>query len=218
MNISVLQPKIERGNISKNAGVIQNLIDSATGDLLVLAEYALTGSLVLDENANVPQWTADSEMAIQGLSVPKDKSLLINSLIEKDEKIYNACTLLPGNEIIQIKTIPDKTETGAGICAGNGHSIVEFNGKKMIIVICSDIVGIDKISTTGADFMVFIYHFTQENHQRHMDNLINISKERNIPIIAASLTSDKNYGHSCYVFGSTVVSLGNEEGILEISI
>jgi hypothetical protein len=119
---------------------------------------------------------------------------------------------------MQIKTIPDKTETNAGICAGNGISIVQLNGKKIIIVICSDIVGIDKISTSGADIMLFIYHFTPENYERHMANLVNISKERNIPIITASLTSDKNYGHSCYVCGSTVVALGNHEGIMEITL
>lgn len=218
MNLSVLQPKIERGNIQKNAAVIQNLIDTATGDLLVLAEYALTGSLVLDENANIQKWAAESEIAIQGLSVPKDKSLLINSLIVKDKRIYNACTLLPGNKIMQIKTIPDKTEINAGICAGNGHSIVELYGKKIIIVICSDFAGINKISTCGADMMLFVYHFTPENYENRLAEVVRISKERNIPIITASLASDKNYGHSCYVCGSTVVALGNHEGIMEITL
>ena len=218
MKISILQPKIERGNIEKNAKIIQKLINNATGDLLVLAEYILTGSLVLDENVNIQKWVDDSEVAAQGLSVPKDKKLLINSLIMKDDKIYNACRLLPGNEIMQIKTIPDKTETDAGIYAGNGISTVQINGKKIIIVICADIVGINKISTAGVDIILFIYHFTPENYERHLTNLINISKERNIPIITASLTSDKNYGHSCYICGSTVVALGNHEGIMEIII
>lgn len=49
MKISILQPKIERGNISKNVTSIQNLINNASGDLLILAEYALTGSLVLEK-------------------------------------------------------------------------------------------------------------------------------------------------------------------------
>ena len=218
MKISILQPEIERGNIQKNVSIIQRLMNNANGDLLILAEYALTGSLVLDENANIQKWATESEVAKQELSVPKDKSLLINSLIVKDKRIYNACTLLPGNEIMQIKTIPDKTETNAGICAGNGISIVQLNGKKIIIVICSDFVGIDKISTSGADIMLFIYHFTLENHKNRLADLINISKERNIPILAASLTSDKNYGHSCYVCGSTVVALGNHEGIMEITL
>ena len=218
MRISVLQPEIERGNIKKNAAIIQKLINKANGDLLILAEYALTGSLVLDENADIQKWVTESEMAIQRLSVPENKKLLINSLIIKDKLIYNACTLLPGNEVMQAKAIPDKTELDIGIRAGNGNSIVEINGKKIIIIICSDIVGIDKISTNGADIMFFIYHFTSENYQRHTDNLINISKEKNIPIIAASLTSDKNYGHSCYVCGSSVIALGNHEGIMEITL
>lgn len=218
VRISILQPEIERGNIQKNIAIIQRLMNNANGNLLILAEYALTGSLVLDENANIQEWAADSEIAVQELSVPKDKSLLINSLIVKDKKIYNACTLLPSNEIIQIKTIPDKTETNAGICAGNGNSIVQLDGKKIIIVICSDIAGIDKISTSGADIMLFIYHFTPENYKNRLADVVRVSKERNIPIITASLTSDKNYGHSCYVCGSTVIALGNHEGILEITL
>ncbi|MCL2462458.1 MAG: hypothetical protein FWF44_07310 [Defluviitaleaceae bacterium] len=218
MTISVLQPKIERGNIKENAAVIQKLIGNAAGDLLVLAEYALTGSLVLDKNADIQKWAAESEAAIRGLSVPNGKSLLINSLIAKDGRIYNACALLPGSEITQIKTLPDKTETDAGICAGNGHSIVRLYGKKLIIVICSDFAGIDEISTAGADIMLFIFHFTPENYANRLADVVRVSTERNIPIITASLVSDKNYGHSCYVYGSTVASLGNEEGILEITI
>jgi len=218
VKLSILQPEIERGNIQKNAAIIQRLINNANGDLLILAEYALTGSLVLDENADIHKWAAESELAKQGLSVPENKRLLINSLTIKDERIYNACTLLPGDEIIQIKTFPDKTERNAGICAGNGISIVQLNGKKVIIVICSDFSGMDKISTGGADILLFIYHFTPENYVNRLADIVRVSKEREIPIITASLTSDKNYGHSCYVCGSTVVALGDHEGILEITL
>jgi hypothetical protein len=182
---------------------------------------AVTASRKTDKSvcyANIQEWAIESELAKQALFVPENKKLLINSLILKDKLIYNACTLLPGDEIIQIKTIPDKAETNAGICAGNGISIVQLNGTKMIIVICSDFVGLDKISTSGADIMLFIYHFTLGNFKNRLADLVSISKERNIPIITASLTSDKNYGHSCYVCGSTVVALGNHEGIMEITI
>lgn len=218
MKISILQPEIVRGNIQKNAKAIQRLMNNANGDLLILAEYALTGSLVLDENVNTHKWAVESERAKQELTVPGNKKLLINSLIIKDNKIYNACTLLPGDEITQIKTIPDKTESNAGICAGNGITLIQLNGAKFIVVICSDFVGIDKISTIGADFILFIYHFTPENFEDRLAALSRISKERNIPILTASLTSDKNYGHSCYVCSSTVVALGNHEGIMEITL
>jgi len=119
---------------------------------------------------------------------------------------------------MQIKTVPDKTEIEAGVCAGEGISVVQFNEKKIVIVICADISRMDKISTAGADIMLFIYHFIPENYKKHISNLIGISKERNIPILTASLASDKNYGHSCYVHDSTIVSLGNHEGIMEIII
>jgi predicted amidohydrolase len=216
--ISILQPEIERGNIHKNVAVIQRLINNSNGDLLVLAEYALTGSLVLDENADIQKWAKESEFAKQELYVPENKKLLLNSLIIKDKLIYNACTLLPDDKIMQIKTIPDKTEVNAGIHAGNAISAVELNETKIIIVICSDFAGLDKISTCGADIILFIYHFTPENYQNRLADIISISKERNIPIITASLVSDKNYGHSCYICGSTVVAMGNREGIMEITL
>jgi len=218
MKISILQPEIERGNIPKNAAAIQRLMNYADGDLLILAEYALTGSLVLDKNADIQKWAVESEAAMRELSAPENKKLLINSLIVKDKLIYNACTLLPSREIMQIKAYPDKAELDAGINAGEGVSFVQLGDKKFIIVICSDLREINRISTDGGDLMLYIFHFTQENHQRTMTDLMNISKERNIPILAASLTSDKNYGHSCYVCGSTVAASGNHKGILEITI
>jgi len=218
MKISILQPKIERGNIQKNISIIQELVNNATGDLLVLAEYALTGSLVLDENADTQEWAVKCDKAMRELSIPKGKSLLLNSLTIKSENIYNACILLPDNKIMQIKNNPDNTEISAGIHAGDDISTFQFDGKRIKILICSDIINMDKISTLETDFILFIYHFTPENYGKHIANLIGISKERNLPIITASLTSDKNYGHSCYVYGSTVVALGNHEGIMEVTI
>lgn len=218
MKISVLQPCIERGNILKNATIIQRLINNASGDLLVLAEYALTGSLVLEKNVDVQKWANESEIAKNSLSIPDGKKLLINSLIIIDEKIYNACTMLPSKKITQIKTYLDVMELDAGICPGDDVSILQINEKKIVVVICTDLRVIDKISTAGADFIIFIFHFTLNNYENVMDELITISEASRIPIIAVSLVSDKNYGHSCYINGSTVVSLGDEEGILEITI
>lgn len=218
MKISILQPKIERGNISANLVAIQKLINQASGDLLILAEYALTGSLVLKKNVNIQKWATDSKDAIQSLSIPKDKELLINSLIKEEDCIYNACSILPSYQIAQIKTYLDKLELESGICAGDGISVMHMSDKKIIIIICSDLKEINRISTEGADFILFIFHFTVDNYEKVMTELVNISKVRGIPILTASLTSDKNYGHSCYIFSSTVISLGNEEGILEVTI
>ena len=218
MKISVLQPTIERGNISKNTTIIQRLVNNATGELLVLAEYALTGSLVLERDVNIQNWIATCEIEINSLLIPDGKKLMINSLIIKDKKIYNACTTLPSKEISQVKKNLDIQEIEAGICPGNEVSMLQINDKKVVIVICSDLQIIDKISTAGADFILFIFHFTPSNYENVMEELISASKARRIPIIAASLVSDKNYGHSCYINGTTVVSLGNEEGILEITL
>lgn len=218
MRISVLQPNIERGNILKNAATIQRLINKASGEILVLGEYALTGSLVLEKEVDIQKWVTESEIAMSRLSIPDGKRLLINSLINKDNKINNACAMLPSNRITQIKNYLDKIEVEAGIYPGSEVPILQINDKKIIIVICSDLKEIDKIQTASADFIIFIFHFTLNNYEIVRDELISISKARKIPIIAVSLVSDKNCGHSCYIYESTIISLGNEEGILEVTI
>jgi hypothetical protein len=185
---------------------------------MVLAEYALTGSLVLDSSANTRQWATDSQQAIGSLSVPAGKKLLINSLVPKDGAIYNACSLLPINEIVQAKSYLSPPELEAGINPGGGISLVRIGEKNIAVIICTDLREIGRISTDGADLIVFVFHFTPENLEKTMEDLIRISKERSLPILAASLSSDKNNGHSCYIRGATVVSLGPGEGILEVTV
>ncbi len=62
MKISLLQPEIIRGDINHNLKQIQNLVNQSCGELLVLPEYALTGSLVLESNANINEWCEKSEI------------------------------------------------------------------------------------------------------------------------------------------------------------
>ncbi len=222
MKLSLLQPKIIRGDIKANASTIQNLINKASGNIMVLAEYALTGSLVLDETANIKQWATDSEHAIRGLTIPENKQLMINTLVNRENKIYNACCFAQDNSshnnIVQAKVFPDQPELDAGICAGDGFSILSTCGKNIAIVICSDLRQMDKIPTEGADFILFIFHFTPVNYDEVIDKLIKISEQRKLPVIVASLLSDKNNGNSCYINGSTIVSLADNEGILEITM
>jgi predicted amidohydrolase len=52
MRVSLLQPRIIRSDIEHNLAAIQRLVGGRKGDLLVLPEYALTGSLVLDLEAD----------------------------------------------------------------------------------------------------------------------------------------------------------------------
>ena len=82
MRVSLLQPEIIRGNIEHNLKAVQSLIDKSKGELLVLPEYALTGSLVLDLNADVHEWARNSAQAETRLSIPSGNCLLINTLIE----------------------------------------------------------------------------------------------------------------------------------------
>ncbi|MCK4449344.1 MAG: hypothetical protein KAX26_02005, partial [Anaerolineae bacterium] len=60
MRLSLLQPRIVRGDIAHNLAAIQRLVNESKGELLVLAEYALTGSLVLDLEADVRDWALRS--------------------------------------------------------------------------------------------------------------------------------------------------------------
>lgn len=217
MRLSLLQPRIIRGNVEHNLIVIQRLIEESKGDLSVLPEYALTGSLVLDLEADYHDWARRSADAKARIKVPNDKYLLINSLVETDGKLRNCCELLPTRDL-QFKLFPDKDELNAGILPGTEQKIFELFDKRFKVVICSDLRRMDKISTNSLDFLVFVYHFTDSNFSRVMRLVKNVSKARRLPILASSLVSDKNHGFSSFVNRDVVVSLSGQEGILEIEI
>ena len=98
MKISIIQPEIKRGDISYNTKKVQQLINESQGDLLIFPEYVLTGSLVLDESADIYHWADRSEKVKMQLQIPEKKTVLLDILIEREGQIFNACELLPGNE------------------------------------------------------------------------------------------------------------------------
>lgn len=217
MRLSLLQPKIRRGDIEHNIKIVQMLIKKSKGDLLVLPEYVLTGSLVLDKGTDIQDWAVKSKKAKMRITVPKGKHLLINTLAEIDGQIYNCCELLPEGEL-QLKLFPDETELSSGILPGTNQKIFNFMDKRFKVLICSDIRQMDKIPTDGLDFLVFVYHFTKENFERVISQVKAVSRERHIPIVASSLVSDKNNGFSSIVNNEIVASLSDKEGILEIEL
>ncbi len=217
MRLSLLQPRIIRGDIEHNLKVIQRLVDESKGDLLVLPEYALTGSLVLDLEADVHDWAQRSADAKTRIKIPDGKYLLINSLVEIGTTLRNCCELLPVVES-QIKLFPDKTERNSGILPGTEQKIFELFDKRFKVIICSDIKEMDEIPTNGLDFLIFVYHFTENNFPRVMPLVKSVSKERKLPVLASSLVSDRNHGFSSFVNGNVIVSLSRQEGILEVEI
>lgn len=217
MRLSLLQPRIIRGSIEHNLEVIQRLIEESNGDLLVLPEYALTGSLALDLEADFHDWARRSADAKSCVNLPEGKYLLINSLIETDGKLRNCCELLPIGDL-QFKLFPDKDELDAGISPGTEQKVFELFDKRFKVVICSDLRQMDKISTNNLDFLIFIYHFTESNFARVIQEVKSVSKARKLPVLASSLVSDRNHGFSSFVNGDFVVSLSRQEGILEVEI
>ena len=217
MRISLLQPEITRGNIEHNLSAVQKLIDKSRGDLLVLPEYVLTGSLVLDLDADVHEWARASARAETRLSLPTGKYLLINSLVELDGSLYNCCKLLPTQERY-CKLFPDPTELKAGIQPGAEQKVFELSGKRFKIAICHDLPHMDAIPTENLDFLLFIYHFTANNFSRLVGEIKEVSVARRLPVLASSLVSDMNNGFSSFIDGHVVVSLSDREGILEVEI
>lgn len=217
MKISILQPKIIRGNVDHNIMAIQGLIDQSVGDILVLGEYALTGSLVLESDVDIHDWADKSRNGKSRLIIPEGKKLLINSLVEVDGEIYNCCELLPSSKV-QCKLFLDKPELDAGISPGIEQRIFEINDKRFKVIICTDLRTIDKIKTDNLDFIFYIFHFSNYNFNGAMQRAKDVSSDRDLPVLISSLTSDKNIGFSSYVYKNTIVSLPNSEGILEINI
>ncbi len=217
MRLSLLQPKIIRGNFEQNLKAIQSLIDKSIGELLVLPEYALTGSLVLDLNADVHEWARNSAQAETQLSIPGGKYLLINSLIELDGKLYNCCKLLPTEERYS-KLFPDEIELKAGIQPGTEQKVFGLLGKRFKVVICYDLPHMDEIPTDNLDFLLFIYHFTENNFTRIIGEIKEVSVTRRLPVLVSSLVSDMNNGFSSFIDQNVAISLSNQEGILEVEI
>lgn len=218
VRISILQPRIRRGDIEYNARAIQRMLPGCRGDYIILAEYALTGSLVLDDKADAKRWAEGGARAVKMLEIPPGKQLILNSLRELEDGIYNACTLLPSGRVLQKKAYPDQPELDAGVRAGDGVPVQELGDKKVVVVICSDLREANRISTEGADFVLHIFHFTPENYEKVMGEAVRLSKERAVPVLISSLVSDRNCGRSCYINGSVTISLSHDEGILEIDL
>ena len=217
MRLSLLQPHIVRGDIEHNLQVIQSLIARSRGDLLVLPEYALTGSLVLDKGADIRNWATQCAQAKDRVKIQTGQILLINTLIEQNGRLYNCCEFLPGGERY-FKLFPDDTELSAGIQPGGEQKVFERSGKRFKVLICYDLPHITSISTDHLDFLLFIYHLTEENLARVMGEIKVISRERSLPVLVSSLVSDKNNGFRSFICRDTVISLANQEGILEVNL
>jgi hypothetical protein len=217
MRLSLLQPAIIRGDIEHNLEAVQGLIDESQGELLVLPEYVLTGSLALDKGADVREWALRSAQAIDRLRIPDGKYLLINTLADLDGRLYNCCQLLPTGEYYR-KLFPDEMELNAGIQPGSEQKVFELCGKRFKVVICYDLPHVDQIPTGNLDFLLFIYHFTEENLARVMGLVKQVSRTRSLRVLASSLVSDRNNGCSSYVDSDVVISLPGQEGILEVEI
>ncbi|GFZ31413.1 hypothetical protein CSC2_19390 [Clostridium zeae] len=217
MKISLLQPKIERGNIRNNIAHIQELIDKSKGELLILPEYVFTGSLVLENNVDIDKWVIEGDVAKKNLKIPEGKILLTNSLVRINEEVYNCCEFLPEDKK-QIKVFPDSTEEMQGIKAGKEHETFQMFNKRFKVFICKDFNHWRSIETSDLDFVLFIYHFTNENYEKRIIELKEFVSERKIPVLASSLVSDKNNGFSTYINEGTVVSISELEGILELEL
>ncbi|OGO62241.1 MAG: hypothetical protein A2030_11585 [Chloroflexi bacterium RBG_19FT_COMBO_50_10] len=131
--------------------------------------------------------------------------------------LYNCCKLLPTEECY-CKLFPDQTELDAGIQPGTEQKVFELLGKRFKVVICHDLPHLNEIPTENLDFLLFIYHFTENNFLRVFGEIKEVSRARQLRILASSLVSDKNNGFSFFIDGNVIVSLSDQEGILEVEI
>ena len=149
--------------------------------------------------------------------MPPGKHLLINMLSEFNGSLYNCCKLLPADERYY-KLFPDQTELDAGIQPGTEQKVFELFGRRFKVVICYDLPHMQSIPTDALDFLLFVYHFTESNFARVIGEIKEISVARKLRVLASSLVSDRNNGLSSFVDGRVVVSLSNQQGILEVEI
>lgn len=217
MKISLLQPQIQRGEVAYNRAQIQTLIDQARGDLLVLPEYALTGSLTLEAAPSPSAWAESCAGEKAVLSIPRGKFLLLNSLVSFQDGLRNCCELLPGREYY-CKLYPDDTERKAGILPGTQTKVFTLGGKRFSVLICFDLPHIEHIPTAGLDFLIFVYHFTPQNLKRVLNEAQKAARQRRIPMLISSLISDQNNGNSAFIRNGLTILLGEQPGIMEVEL
>lgn len=217
MRVSLLQPCIKRGDSEHNFTALQALIDRARGELLVTAEYVLTGSLVLDQSPSVERYLLSEEDLMRRLRIPEGKQLLVDHLERRDGKIYNSASLLPSGGR-QDKLYPDETEAGFGVIAGSKSLIFEEFGKRFKVLVCMDMRYQDRIDFSNLDFVLWLYHLTEANYEKKMADARSCALRAGLPLFVSSLVSDVNSGMSSAVSREHVVSLSGDEGILEIEL
>lgn len=217
MKISLLQPRIQRGEIAHNRAQIQTLIEQAQGELLVLPEYALTGSLTLEASPNPRAWAEACACEKALLNIPPGKFLLLNSLVSFPDGLRNCCELLPGKEYY-CKLYPDETEKKAGILPGAQPKVFNLSGKRFSVVICFDLPHIEQIPTSGLDFLLFIYHFTPQNLPRVLEEAREVVRSRRLPMLVSSLVSDQNNCNSAFLRKNLTLLLGEQAGIMEVEL
>ncbi|WP_105616373.1 carbon-nitrogen hydrolase family protein [Vallitalea okinawensis] len=191
------------------------MILESAGELLLLPEYALTGSLILEKEVDLGLWIEAIKMAIGELRIPEGKELLLNYIIKLEGNMYNCSQLFP-SEKRQCKLHPDSIELENGLIPGMVEEVFEHNDKNYKVIICTDMRYIDSFNLIDVKFLVFVYHFSEYSLERVLTDLKQISKKYNIPILVSSILSDKNVGYSSYIYKDTVISLPKIEGVLEI--
>jgi len=215
MKVSLLQPYIRRGDIAHNRAQIETLMEQAAGELLVLPEYALTGSLTLETSPDPRAWAEICAREKALLAIPPGKFLLLNSLVSFPDGLRNCCELLPGGEYY-CKLNPDETEQRAGILPGAQPKVFTLNGKRFSVLICFDLPHIKHIPISGLDFLLFVYHFTPHNLERVLGEARQAARSHRLPLLVSSLVSDQNNGNSAFIRNGLTVLLGEQPGIMEV--
>lgn len=217
MKISLLQPKIIRKNVDHNLQALQKLINESAGDLLITAEYVLTGSLIADDEAQIDDYILSHAMINSKLSIPNNKMLLVNALIREDSSVYNQSFSIPEG-IKKNKAFLDETEMRHQIIAGTKDVVFEHKNKKFVVLICVDMKYANAFDYSNCDFVIWQYHFTEAGYESKIMDAKRLSEVINKPILITSLVSDINNGKSAYINKGEIIELDNEEGILEIEI
>lgn len=116
------------------------------------------------------------------------------------------------------KLYPDEAEQKAGILPGTQPKVFNLNGKRFSILIRFDLPHIERIPTTGLDFLLFIYHFTSRNLERVLGEAQEVARSRRLPVLVSSLVSDQNNGNSAFIHNGLAILLGGRARIMEVEL
>lgn len=225
MKISLLQYRIEAGDLEGNLKRFLALAEAAEGELLIAPELSLTGYAIPDSETSE---RVLSEVA--NFSKRTGKSLVLGHPIFKKGKIFNGAYLFrPGSlEVVAEKErLFPGLDPEIGFSAGEGRRVFELKDFSFGTIICYELRFPEisrRLVARGAEVLIVVSQWPEERLSHYRTLLSARAVENQIYVLAtnaAGTIAGVKLGGGSLALSPTGEILGevrDEEGLLTVEI